>query len=174
MWRGEDLDYREMDRSQTTWGQGLMCQGKRTWVLLSGHGRPVGVECCCSLMLFQVNPLGMSCLTGPTRTDSRTTLYAGWSLFLESTWSSLLPCSLSLLQLHKSSGVLSSGEACPDASSLLCRGSILAPSSAPDTRGSTSLVYLIWSTAIPGVRCYQTLGGTEALWGSDTGRRSQG
>lgn len=53
----EDVgNYREMDRGKITWG--LRCQGKGVWVLLSGHGRPLGVAFCCSLLLFQVKPAG--------------------------------------------------------------------------------------------------------------------
>lgn len=103
------------------------------------------------------SPLGLSCLTSRTRTDS------SWSLFRVSTSSPLLPSSPSLLLLQDSSGVLSSEEACADASCRLHRGNSSAPISVPDTRGNTSLVSLIWSTATPWVRCYQTLGGTEAL-----------
>lgn len=96
--------------------------------------------------------LGLSCLTGLTRTDSRNTVYISQSLLPESTCSPLLPSLPSLLPLHNSSGVLSSG----DASCLLYRGNSSVSSPALHTRGSTSLVSLIWCTATRGVRCYKT------------------
>lgn len=49
-------------------------------------------------------PLSLSCLTDPTRIDSRSTVYSHRSLFLESTLSPWLPNSPSLLLLHERSG----------------------------------------------------------------------
>lgn len=73
------------------------------------------------------------------RTDSRNITYISQSLLLESTCSPWLPSSPSLLPLHNSSGVLTSGYA----SCLLYGGNSSVSSSALDTRGSTSLVSFI-------------------------------
>lgn len=59
---GDVGDYRETDRGQITWD--LRCQGKRVWILLSGHGRPLGIEFCCSFMLLQVKPSGHELFNG--------------------------------------------------------------------------------------------------------------
>lgn len=99
------------------------------------------------------SPLGLSCLIGLIRTDSRNIMYISQSLLLESTCSPWLPSSPSLLPLHNSSGVLTSGYA----SCLLYRSNSSVSSSALDTRGSTSLVSFIGCTATPGVKCYKPL-----------------
>lgn len=59
---GEDVeDNRETDRGQITWG--LRCQGKRVWVLLSGHGRPLGLNSAVASCYSRSSPMSMSRLT---------------------------------------------------------------------------------------------------------------
>lgn len=142
--------------------------------LLSGHGRPLGVECCCSLMLFQVKPSGHGlidrsyqkwlqehsvCWLIPLPRIHMVFIVAlltfipptSQQLWGPALWGSLPWCQLSALQKLQLGALLSTRH---------------------KRECITSFSHLIHSN--PRIRPYQTLGGTEAPWGLDTGQRPQG
>lgn len=95
-----------MDRGQIT--RGLRCPGKGIWVLFSGHGDPWGWVLMQTPITPRSSPLGLSCLTGPTRTDPGA--HHGSNPFPRIHVLSILPSSPQLLLLPRNPGVLSSGK----------------------------------------------------------------